>query len=463
LRYGSRVRRALTLTSTALVFALQAGAPTEARANGRFPATNALFFAPTDPSVVLLRTTFGEIVSHDRGATWDWVCERSIGLVGVEDPMYAITADGTLLASSFQGLAISADRACNFGFAGGVLKDLVMVDVAARPATPSAVVALASSYDGVTDAGVATFKSTLFETTDDGKTFAALGPPLDPSLLGETVDLAPSDPARLYISAVRHPGPSRAGVLLTSRDHGQTYEENPIALIGPEASAFIAAVDPLRADRLYVRTVATTEQPASRLLVTDDAGKTFRTIFTGRGPLAGFAISDDGATVWVGGPLDGLHRASASDYAFTQISTIEVQCLKVASDGLWACSNEKSGFAAGLSTDNGATFVPRLHFCDVRGPLACAAGSTTYQQCTLGGPTTNPLTWPMQRSSLGCDGPSSDGGAGDGSTDGGASGAVESGGGGCAVRAPSASPLAALFAGLAGLAATIALARRRRR
>jgi hypothetical protein len=459
LRYVSRVRRALTLTTTALLAALHLGSAAEARANGRFPATNALFFAPTDPSVVVLRTTFGEIISHDRGATWDWVCERSVGIVGIEDPMYAITADGTLIASSYQGLAISHDRACNFGFTGGVLKDLVMVDVAARPATPSAVVALASSYDGVTDAGVAYFKSSVFETTDDGKTFAELGPALDPSLLGETVDVTPSDPARLYISAVRHPGPNRAGVLLTSRDHGKTYEENPVALFGAEASAFIAAVDPLRADRLYLRTVATTEQPASRLLVTDDAGKTFRTVFTSKGPLAGFAISDDGATIWVGGPLDGLHRASASDHAFTQISTIEVQCLKVASDGLWACSNEKSGFAAGLSTDNGVTFAPKLHFCDVRGPLACAAGSTTYEQCTLGGPPSSPLTWPMQRSSLGCDGPSGDGGAGDGSADGGTSSAMESGGGGCAVRAPSPSPLAAL---IAGLAATLALARRRR-
>lgn len=43
----------------------------DARANGRFPQSNAIFFAPNDSDLVLLRTTFGEVISHDRGKTWD--------------------------------------------------------------------------------------------------------------------------------------------------------------------------------------------------------------------------------------------------------------------------------------------------------------------------------------------------------------------------------------------------------
>jgi hypothetical protein len=283
-------------------------------------------------------------------------------------------------------------------------------------------------------------------------------------LLGDTVDVAPSDPDRIYISAKRNPGTQASAVLLTSKDHGKTYVENPIALIAPENGAFIAAVDPLNADRVYVRTSSALDMP-SRLLLSDDAGKTWKTIYTAQGALRGFALSPDGTKVWVGGPRDGLRVASSADFAFTQKSTVEVQCLKLATDGLWTCSTEKSGFVVGLSKDEGATFETKLHFCDIRGPLACPVGSTTHTECSLGGTTSMASPpWPQQQAVLGCSGERDggvDGGSGDGSVDGGSPDNGTGGGGcDCSVRAPSPAPFAAL---LAGLAATIALVRRRRR
>ncbi len=468
MRYVSTVRRASSAASGFLVGALVLGvvaAPTAAHANGRFPESNAIFFAPNDADVVLLRTTFGLITSHDRGKTWDWVCERSVGLAGVEDPMYEVTPDGTMLSSTFQGLAVSHDKACNWAYVGGELKDLVFIDLASRPSTPTNIVAFASSYDGQDDAGAIFFKSTLFETKDEGKSFAALGPSLDRTLLGSTVDVTPSDPDRIYVSAKRNPGTAATAVLLTSKDRGKTFEENPIALIAPENGAFIAAVDPLNADRLYVRTSNATDMP-SRLLVSDDAGKTFKTVYTGQGALAGFALSLDGSKVWVGGPRDGLRVASTTDFAFTQKSSVEVRCLKLATDGLWTCSTEKSGFVVGLSKDEGATFETKLHFCDIRGPLACPVGSTTHTECVLGGTTsTASPPWPQQQASLGCTGDERDAGGGDGAVDGSIKPLAPddgSGAGGCdcSLRAPSSTPLAALLAGLGG---AIAFVRRRRR
>ena len=437
--------------------------PSTAHANGRFPESNAIFFAPTDPDVVLLRTTFGLISSRDRGKTWDWVCERAIGLAGVEDPMYSVTPGGTILTSTSQGVAVSNDKACSWSFAGGALKDLFFIDLAARTGS---VLAFASSYDGQDDAGIIFFKSTLFETKDEGKTFTTLPGTLAPSLLGETVDVTPSDPDRIYVSAVRDPGTAATAFLLTSTDHGKTFTESPVPLVQPEHSLFIAAVDPLNANRLYVRTFSAIDMP-SRLLVSDDAGKTFRTIFTGQGALLGFAVSKDGSRVYVGGPKDGLRVASSSDFVFVQKSTVEVHCLTYADDGLWACSTEKSGFVVGLTKDEGGTFESKLHFCDIRGPLTCAAGTSTNTECSLGGTGSNAFPpWPQQRATLGCSASSlPDGGLdqdaaflNDGSTDAAGPGTTD-GGGGCSVRAPSPSPIAAV---LAGVAATIALVRRRR-
>ena len=457
-----RIAFAAALAAAATVVGVVAF-PSDALANGRFPESNAIFFASGDPQEIILRTTFGIIVSNDRGKTWDWICDQSIGLAGVEDPMLSVTPDGTVIASSFQGLAISRDKSCNYEFAQGVLKDLVFIDLTSRPSTPGNVIAFASSYDGQDDAGLIFFSSTLFETKDEGKTFVPLGMPFDPTLLGETVDVTASDPDRIYVSAVRNPGTAATGVMLTSVNRGQTFTETAIPLVPPERAPFIAAVDPTNADRVYVRTSAGTDMP-SRLLLSEDAGKTFRTVYTALGPLSGFALSPDGKKLFVGGPRDGVRVASTTDFQFVQKSTIEIQCLTVSTDGLWGCSNEKSGFVVGLSTDEGATFEPKLHFCDIRGPLACAPGSTTHTECSLGGTASNASPpWPPQRAILGCGGgPVLDagfdsGGIGESSPPG---GDQMEGGGGCALRAPSPTPVAAL---VAGATAAVALLRRRRR
>jgi MYXO-CTERM domain-containing protein len=303
------------------------------------------------------------------------------------------------------------------------------------------------------------YESTLFETTDEGKTFAALPAAFDSSLLLETVDVTATDPNRIYVSAVRDPGEQSTAVLLTSNDRGKSFVETPIA---SERDAFIAAVDPTNADRVYVRTSNTNDKP-SRLFVSDDAGKTFRNIFTGTGPLAGFALSDDGKRIYIGGPQDGLRVANTVDYQWEQKSQVEIGCLKLANDGLWACSTEKSGFVVGLSTDEGATFQTKLHFCDIRGPLACAVGSSTHTECSLGGTSPPAPPWPSQSARLGCGG-DPDGGDLDGGRDGSAEAGPElldpgGSGCGCSVRTPPPARFAAL---LAGVAATVALLRRRR-
>ena len=92
-----KTARARLLSSLALAGAAAASillAPSEAQANGRFPESNAYFFSPSDPNTVILRVTFGLLVSKDRGLTWDHICEPAIGLTGSEDPMFSITPKG---------------------------------------------------------------------------------------------------------------------------------------------------------------------------------------------------------------------------------------------------------------------------------------------------------------------------------------------------------------------------------
>src|SRR6185436_15964627 len=86
-----------------------------------------------------------------------------------------------------------------------------------------------------------------------GKSFHALGPTLPESLrLVATVDVAPSNPQRIYLSGW---GPNSTGVLLRSDDRGETYSALRLPTDAENDEVpFIAAVDPDNADALYVRT-----------------------------------------------------------------------------------------------------------------------------------------------------------------------------------------------------------------
>ena len=370
----------------------------EARANGRFPESNQIVFAKNDPDLVLVRVTFGLLVSHDRGKTFHWVCEQSIGYTGVEDPMYTVTPSGRYIGSTFQGLTLSSDGACTWGLTG---TPQPYIDLAANPNDAKDIVALSTVYKGADDAGNVHFSSSVAESKDEGTSFADLGPPLDDTILGHTLDLTASDPNRIYVTAVRYNGPTPIGLLFTSQDRGKSWKEQAITLLGTERSIFIAAVDPQDAEKVYLRTNNQPDAPG-RLILREknpqggDDG-VFKTLFTGKGPLEGFALSADTTKVYVGSPLDGVWSASTADYNFVQKSQVEVKCLAIHDDGLWACSNEKNGFVAGLSKDEGATFTTMVNFCTILGPLQCSGTSTTATYCT-------DSIWAAQRDTLGCGG-----------------------------------------------------------
>jgi hypothetical protein len=427
-----------------------------ARANGRFPESNHLFFSPKDPDLVLLRTTFGLLVSHDHGKNFDWVCEQSIGSSGVEDPMYAITPSNNFVVTTFEGLTVSKDQACTWSMVGGELQGQVFIDLSANPSDLKDVVVFASSYAKQDDAGNILFTSKMWETKDEGATFTPLGTALDPGLLGYTVDLAKSDANRIYASAVRNPGAAPVGALLTSKNHGTSWDETVVPLENSERSLFIAAVDPNNADRVYLRTANTSPDKPTRLLLREanpDGGPgTVRTIFTAKGALLGFALSDDGSKVYIGGPSDGLQVASTTDFQFQTRSDTKIGCLAINADGLWACSNEQVGFIAGLSKDDGKTFTPLLHFCDIRGALSCGASTTTGSKCTQ--------LWPGQRALLGCAGVADDGGTGDTGDAGPTTPGTSGSGSKCDMAPPG---LGGAGAALSVAGAAVALIRRRSR
>jgi hypothetical protein len=361
--------------------------PADALANGRMPSAHQLVFSPGDPTFVVMETTFGLLISKDGGSTFDWVCEASIGYGtrAAIDPSVGLTP-GHILAGLPQGLAESVDQGCSWSLALG---DPV-IDLVVRPDDPHTALALTSSLSTVGDAGENLYTTRVLATHDDGAHWTQQGASIDPRVQVETIEVARSDPNRIYIGgATSEPDPEggvqRAAVVLASTDGGTSYTASTIALSGlfeaSQGAAFVSGTDPTNADRVYVRIG---DLVVDRLVVSDDGAATFRTTYQGNGPLLGFALASDGSKVFVGGPRDGVlvARAGGSDASvelqFVMQSRATVSCLAWSAGTLYACMGEpQNAFLQqlGESSDDGATFAPRFFFSCMSGPLSCPGGA----------------------------------------------------------------------------------------
>ncbi|MBK8942578.1 MAG: hypothetical protein IPM79_34535 [Polyangiaceae bacterium] len=400
------------LLSAAMAAAL-AAAPGGAAANGRFPDAQQLVVAPTDPSHMAVQVTYGFIHTRDAGASWQWTCEDAASYGGVLDPPIALLDSGAMIAGVFDGLAVTSPDGCSVGLVPGELDGRFMVDVSTIKTDPSRAIALSS--DGLGSEG---FDTRLWKTVDSAVTWAQLGVALPSDFLAFTVDAAPDDEDLLYVSGFTVAGSNDyVGSLAISTDAGATWTVKPIPGSANASGPYIAAIDPLDHDTVFVRLASL----AGVLLVSHDAGDTWETVFEAQGALLGFALSPDGERVAVGGDVDGIWVASTSDLTFEQVNALGVRCLTWTPDALFACAREATaGFTVGKSVDEGTTFEAIHHLSCLEGPdPACADGTTIPEVCS--GP------WAATQQIIGAT-DCGEGGAGGG--EGGAGGEGGSGGGG---------------------------------
>jgi hypothetical protein len=475
---ASRVVRTGLWSGLALLATL--GTPAVAAANGRFPFANQLVVKSGPEADTYVRTSFGVLVSRDRGAHFDWICEQVIGFSGTQDPGLGVFGDGSLSIAAFEGLFGSFDGGCGFS-QNQTFEGEYVIDVAVSREAPQHGIAVTST--ALTTGPGDGYHVQALGTVDGGRTWTAQGTPLDTDILALTIDVAPSREQRLYVSGfVTLPDETRVGVLAASDDAGNTWTRTEIPLLG-DTGLYIGAVDPVNPDVVYLRTDGTND----RLLVTRDGGKTVEAGPAFEGALLGLAVSPDGKKIAIGGPDGGVRVAdtnspTVASLAFAQRADKKVTCLTWHETGLYACGNDFSdGFFLGRSDDDGASWialVPRLR--DVRGPLmTCAAGSSYATTC--------PALWPAQRAALGGADPdplAGAGGSGGNAGTAGASGnAGRSGGGlggmggasgsastspnepadgdGCACGLPTSSTSRGGLALLCSLVAALSFARRR--
>jgi hypothetical protein len=444
-----------------------------ARANGVFPAVSQLVVEPGEPTHLYLRTTFGVVFSLDNGASWSWICEDALGYTNTLPPI-AVLEGGELVIGVPTGVSHGKVSECGFKRSTGI--DANVVDLAVVKKTPNAMVALGIDYT--------THATQVYESTDSGASFAAIGPSF-PGFLGTTIDVAPGDPDVIYVSGM--PTSGSGGLLLRSTDHGVSFEPHSIPDSVGQQWPYIGAIDAENSNRVFVRLA---EVPG-RLKVTTDGGETFSEPLRLDDALQGFALSPDGKSVFVSSPARGTFRADSTALEFEQLACSGVSCLKWNGDVLYACGDQTiDGYTVGRSLDQGKSYERLLNFECITPYAECPGSSPVSTIC--------PPLWPfiqMQLMGFGecgadmpappvfdqCLGSGGSGGnpgadgagrAGGGAASGGSSGSAsggkmssKKGGGGCGCHvagAPRGASFALLF-GVAALAGGVTLRRFRKR
>jgi hypothetical protein len=362
---AKRIAGSALVASTLLVTAF------DAAANGRYPGAGLVVFDPGDVNRMAVRTTFGVLVSSDRGASFDYVCESALRLGIEEDPMLAFGASGRLVVATVGGM-LTSDDACNYELVEELAEGAIL-DLARSTTNPDRLVAfrLTARTGALSDTSVV-------RSNDSGATWEVL-PPLPEDLLPVTLDVAAPEPSRVYLTARRSAEDGYDSVLLVSDDGGESFVERTIPNTSGQRLAYIAAVHPRDAERLALRVNAGDQ---TVLYETRDAGTTFDTLHVASGRLTGFAYSPGGDRIAFGGPDEGLLEGSSESRAFERRSQVAPTCLGWNDDGLWACADAQSvGFSLGRTRDGGKTFERVLAYAELCGTASCEGESDVGARC----------------------------------------------------------------------------------
>jgi MYXO-CTERM domain-containing protein len=362
-------------------------APRAARADGAFPASDAVLLPVNRPQEIILSTNFGLIITDDGGATWQWTCEQAATSMASSYALGAPPQELLYARSSEVGLAVSDDTACTWRRAGGVLADAVATDFFPDPTEAAHVLAIVG---GAADAGVAT--NAVYESRDGGETFGTT--PLYTAAAGEQVtgvEIAARD-ARIIYVAVAAPGPHP--FLARSDDGGATWTTADLQPSLGARSARIIAVDPADANVVYLRAIGAGSE---LLAVTRDGGTTLTTPVTvPGGALSAFARLASG-TVLVAGLVPGEGgttngagwRSTDGGITFDDWTPAPMPRLRALAERAGvlylAGDNFLDGWALAVSSDEGRTIQPLAGYQQVSAVMACVAavcGSSCLQQAS---------------------------------------------------------------------------------
>ncbi|HVT08410.1 MAG TPA: hypothetical protein VHO67_13205, partial [Polyangia bacterium] len=291
-----------------------------------------------------------------------FLCNEAVGIQDGEDASLALAGGDDLLITTFaNGIMHSALDACRWSGVTGVM---------ATPAFDVTVVSSGSAWTAYVVSG----------TPNQGQHFWAgqngnWSPMANSAYPYTRVRVAPSNPARVYLSGIAATAAGTAVHRLgVSNDGGKTVTDQLIALGPNDLQARVLEVDPARPDHVYVYVESNSAELPERILCSTDGGQSFTAGPTMR-QIQGFAQSGDGTRVWVGGQ-EGLSRSTDGGATFSApagSAITYVSCLAFHGGRLYACGVLANQLVVAVSDDFGDSFTKIFSFDQVKQTPDCPA------------------------------------------------------------------------------------------
>jgi uncharacterized protein (TIGR03382 family) len=342
--------------------------PRSAQANGRSPATVSVHLRPGSTMDLAVWSTWGFLISDDGGATFRWMCENALKVGGAFDPELVFRGDGSIVSNSFEGLLVNRDG-CTFETTGLGAKFVSTI---------------ADGPDGALYAAVVERDdSKIYKSSDGGKTFPVSAMPGQLNDWWQSLEAAPLDLQRLYLSGYRLAGGVKTQLLFRSVNGGVSYPL-PQAGTGLSSDLEIAAVSPTNPELLFARvTYAKGDVLGDRIYRSVNGGQAWTEVLYVADTLR--VVARKNGDVLAASAKSGTWKSVAGAAFVKQATSLQTQCLTERSDGtLFACAQNfaPDNMAIGSSTD-GVTWTKVFRFSEAAGPVDCAAETLQCSVCQL--------------------------------------------------------------------------------
>jgi hypothetical protein len=360
--------------------------------------------------------TFGVLLSHDSGATWEWMCEAAVGYAGTYDPDYAYTDTGALFATTFNGLVVARDS-CTFN---------------PTPTAMTFVSRISEGPDNALYAGASDpMDAKIYKSVDDGATFPPSANPGQANDWWESVVTVPGNANDLFLSGFRfvpacdqnsamqykscsltnnnadcidgtHPNGTcemqRVLLFYKSTNGGTSFTAMPgnLEFAGATTSLTTSGnsiVDLVGVSNdgstLYARV---TFEIASAVPAKDGLykfnGTTWTHLLSVQDNMS-FLLRANGDLV-VGTPTSGSQKSTNGGTTWSPLTgPPHINCLtENASGEVWACTSQfgsqtvtPDGYGIMKTTDL-ATWTGVLSYADIKGPVSCPAGTPQHDMCS---------------------------------------------------------------------------------
>ena len=189
-------------------------------------------------------------------------------------------------------------------------------------------------------------------------TWTALGHALPHDFIATTLEVARSDPRRIYVGGVVGTSVGRG-----RDERGSRSDVTRTALPTATPIASVRQRDrPARRKSALVRIMSSPVDAfgmaPTALHVTHDIGATWSDVAHTEDSMLGFALSPDGTLLAYGGQQEGVYVGPSDGSApFEQMSGLKNRCLTWTPEGLYACGTEPiDPFGVGRSTDMGRSY-----------------------------------------------------------------------------------------------------------